>query len=887
LAVQYADYALWQREVLGSEDDAASLISRQVEFWSRALAGLPDQLVLPWDRPRPAVQSFAGGTVDVSVAPEVHRALMELVQRANTTMFMVVHAALAVTLARLSGSDDIVIGSPIAGRGDEILDDLVGMFVNTLAFRTRIDPGEGFGDLLARSREADLAAFAHADVPFERLVEVLNPVRSTAYHPLFQVGLSFQNLARSTFELSGLTLSGVEYESGTSQFDLHLIVTDHYDGGAASGISGTMTFASALFDESTVSGFVDHFVRVLTAIADDVETVIGDIDLLTDTDKSLVERAGHGVRRAGVSGTLVDLFDGQVVRGADRVALVCGGVELSYGEFDARVNRFARYLISVGVGPESLVALAMRRSVDLVVGMYAVAKAGGGYVPVDPDQPADRTAFILEAAAPVCVVSTSDVGFDAGAVPVVEVDVVDVSGFSGAPVSDADRVSPLRPENTAYVIFTSGSTGRPKGVAVSHAAVVNQLLWKRETFGLDQDDAVLLKTASTFDLSVWEFWSALVSGARLVIAKVGGQQDPQYLLDVMAVSGVSTLHVVPSMLEALAVAGGGVLPSGLRQVLAIGEALPADLARRVRVANPDVRLFNLYGPTEAAVSVTSHEVTDGDVSSVSIGSAEWNTQLLVLDSRLHPVPVGVAGELYLAGAQLARGYHGRVDLSAERFVANPYGGAGSRMYRTGDVVSWNRSGELEYVGRSDFQVKLRGFRIELGEIEAALVAVDSVGQAVAVVHEDAHAGEMLVAYVTASSGSGSGSDVDVDVVREVLSAGLPSYMVPSQILVLEEFPLNINGKIDRKLLPEPVFEKAVFRAPVTAVEEIVASVFADLLGVDRVGLDDDFFALGGNSLIATRVAARLGQALDAQVPVRVLFEASSVELLAARVESEV
>ncbi|RQO39713.1 hypothetical protein DBV08_32320, partial [Rhodococcus sp. KBW08] len=554
-----------------------------------------------------------------------------------------------------------------------------------------------------------------------------------------------------------------------------------------------------------------------------------------------------GVSRAGVSGTLVDLFDEQVVRGADRVALVCGGVELSYGEFDVRVNRFARYLISVGVGPESLVALVVRRGVDLLVAMYAVAKAGGGYVPVDPDQPADRTAFILEAAAPVCVVSTSDVGFDAGGVPVVEVDVVDVSGFSGAPVLDVDRVAPLRSGNTAYVIFTSGSTGRPKGVAVSHAAVVNQLLWKREVFGLDQDDAVLLKTASTFDLSVWEFWSALVSGSRLVIAKVGGQQDPQYLLDVMSVSGVSTLHVVPSMLEALAAVGGGVLPSGLRQVLAIGEALPADLARRVRVSNPGVRLFNLYGPTEAAVSVTSHEVTDGDVSSVSIGSPEWNTQLLVLDSRLHPVPVGVAGELYLSGAQLARGYHGRVDLSAERFVANPYGTAGSRMYRTGDVVSWSRSGELEYLGRSDFQVKLRGFRIELGEIEAALVAVDSVGRAVAVVHEGAHAGEMLVAYVTASSGA----DVDVDVVREVLSAGLPSYMVPSQILVLDEFPLNINGKIDRKLLPDPVFEKAEFRAPVTPVEEIVASVFADLLGVDRVGLDDDFFALGGNSLIAT------------------------------------
>ncbi|MGC0365272.1 amino acid adenylation domain-containing protein [Rhodococcus sp. 27YEA15] len=883
LEVQYADYALWQRAVLGSEDDPSSLLSRQVEFWSGALAGLPDQLVLPWDRPRPAVQSFAGGQVPVVIGADLHRRLEQVAQQHNSTLFMVVHAALAVVLARLSGSDDIAVGTPIAGRGERALDDLVGMFVNTLVLRMPVQASATFTDVLALSREADLAAFAHADVPFERLVEVLNPVRSTAYHPLFQVGLSFQNLGQNAFELPNLTLSGVELDSGTSQFDLHLIVTDHYDGGAAAGITGVMTFASALFDEATVAGFVDQFVRVLTAITDDVETVIGDIDLLIDTDRSLVERAGHGVSCAGVSGTLVDLFDEQVVRGAGRVALVCGGVELSYGEFDVRVNRLARYLISVGVGPESLVALVVRRGVDLLVGMYAVVKAGGGYVPVDPDQPADRSAFIVEAAAPVCVVTTSDVGFDAGVVPVVEIDVVDVSGFSDAPVSDVDRVSPLRAENTAYVIFTSGSTGRPKGVAVPHGAVVNQLLWKREVFDLDQDDAVLLKTASTFDLSVWEFWSALVSGARLVIAKVGGQQDPEYLLDVMAVSGVSTLHVVPSMLEALtATAAGGVLPSGLRQVLAIGEALPADLARRVRGANPGVRLFNLYGPTEAAVSVTSHEVTDGDVSSVSIGSAEWNTQLLVLDSRLHPVPVGVAGELYLAGAQVARGYHGRVDLSAERFVANPYSGAGSRMYRTGDVVSWNRSGELEYVGRSDFQVKLRGFRIELGEIEAALVAVDSVGQAVAVVHEDAHAGEMLVAYVVASPGS----DVDVDGVREVLAAGLPSYMVPSQIVVLEEFPLNVNGKLDRKLLPEPVFEKAVFRAPVTAVEEIVASVFADLLGVDRVGLDDDFFALGGNSLIATRVVARLGQALDAQVPVRVLFEASSVQGVAARVESE-
>ncbi|WP_186630123.1 AMP-binding protein, partial [Rhodococcus sp. BP22] len=436
-------------------------------------------------------------------------------------------------------------------------------------------------------------------------------------------------------------------------------------------------------------------------------------------------------------------------------------------------------------------------------------------------------------------------------------------------------------------IFTSGSTGRPKGVAVSHEAVVNQLVWKRSEFGLGVGDVVLLKTAATFDLSVWEFWSALVSGASVVVASVEGHRDAAYLHELMVAESVTTLHVVPSTLSALLAVSGGVLSSSLVRVLAIGEALPGATAQWFRRGNAGA-LFNLYGPTEAAVSVTVHEVGAGDVAGVPIGVPEWNTGVLVLDERLHPVPVGVSGELYLAGVQLARGYVGRVDLTAERFVANPFVGVagvgvGSRLYRTGDVVRWGGSGELEYVGRSDFQVKVRGFRIELGEIESALRGVDGVVDVAVVARVDEFAGDQLVAYVV----GGAGVSLDVGEVKVALGAVVPSYMVPSAFVVLDALPLTVNGKLDRAALPAPVFEAVVFRAPSTPVEEAVARVFSEVLGVDRVGVDDDFFALGGNSLIATQVVSRLGVALDAVVPVRLVFEAPSVGGLAVRVEQSV
>ncbi len=877
LPVQFADFALWQREVLGSEDDPDSLITRQVDYWRHALAGIPDQLDLPSDRPRPRVASNRGAGHTFTIEPDLHQALNRIALDNNASLFMVLHSAVAILLARLSGTSDIAIGTPVAGRGDQALDDLIGMFVNTLVLRTEVDLEASARDMISRARESDLSGFGHADVPFERLVEVLNPARSQARNPLFQVMLSLQNLGQSmqqSLEVPGLRISGLDVESSAAKFDLQFTVWESDTADKVGGLTVALVYATDLFDESSAKSIGKRLISVLEAMVADPSVRVGDVDMFDSGERSLVLESWNGTAHEVADVSLVDVFDAQVAASPDAVALSFEGVSLSYAEFDARVNRLARYLISVGVGPESLVGVAVRRSVDLLVAVYGVLKAGGGYVPVDPDQPAERNAYVLESASPVCVISTSDVGFDAGVVPVVEVDVVDVSGFSDNPVSDIDRVSPLRSGNAAYVIFTSGSTGRPKGVSVSHAAIVNRLAWMQDEYGLDSSDVVLQKTPFTFDVSVWELFWPLQVGARLVVAVPDGHRDPRYLTSVIVGEGVTTVHFVPSMLEVFVTDSSVAACVSLTRVFASGEALPASVVADVWAVLPGVGVHNLYGPTEAAVDVTFHEVVPADVLGVPIGAPVWNTQVFVLDSRLSPVPVGVAGELYLAGVQLARGYVGRPDLSSDRFVANPFSGDGGRMYRSGDVVRWTASGELEYIGRSDFQVKLHGLRIELGEIESVIREHESVSSVVVVVRED-----VLVAYVTAAGGV-----VDVDELKRVVAGRLPGYMVPAVVMVLEELPLGVSGKLDRKLLPDPVFVAREFRAPSSVAEIAVAGVFGDVLRLEQVGLDDDFFELGGNSLVATQLVARVGQALDTQVPVRVLFDASTVEGLAAQVE---
>ncbi|MFH5245983.1 amino acid adenylation domain-containing protein, partial [Antrihabitans spumae] len=883
LAVQYADCTLWQRDVLGFEDDPESLIARQVEYWTQALRGVPDQLDLPADRARPAVATGRGETYTFDIPAETHRHLAELARERNATLFMVTHAALAVLLARLSGTGDIAIGTPVAGRGERALDDLIGMFVNTLVLRSQIDSAAPFTDVLTSVRETDLAAFGHADVPFERLVEVLNPARSQARHPLFQVLLSFQNAGQRALELPGLSVSGIELTSKVSNFDLQVILTETVDAnGEPAGMITEIIYALDLFDESSVAGIAERFVRVLDGVVSDPAVRVGDIAVLDQVEHGVLLRERNATAHAVENVLLLDGFDAQVRATPDAPAVVFEGESVTYAEFDARVSQLARILIAQGVGPESLVGLAIRRSIDLVAGMYAIVRAGGAWVPLDPDHPAERIAHILDTAQPVCVLTTSRDAFDgAGSVPLIAIDTVATEGVSTEPVTDDERVGTVRADHPAYAIFTSGSTGRPKGVAVSHAAIVNQLEWMQSEYQLDATDAYLQKTATTFDVSLWGYFMPLRVGATLVVATNDGHRDPAYVADTIAAQRITITDFVPSMLSVFAAHVSAESLTTLRHVFVIGEALPPEtVASFARVSSAG--LHNLYGPTEAAVSITYWPAAGETGQSVPIGVPEWNSQVFVLDSRLHPVPDGVPGELYLSGAQLARGYVSRPDLTADRFVANPFAGVSgtARMYRTGDLVTWRADGVLEYIGRTDFQVKFRGQRIELGEIETALLTSSQVNQSAAVVMSTA-TGDQLVGYIVPTPGSAP----EPGQLTAELTQLLPSYMVPSAIVVLDEFPLNTSGKLDRKALPEPVFEARSFRAPTTPVEEIVAAVFADVLGIAQVGRDDDFFALGGNSLIATQVVARLGAALDTRVAVRTLFEATTVAGLAARVES--
>nr|WP_256980682.1 non-ribosomal peptide synthase/polyketide synthase [Rhodococcus sp. 14-1411-2a] len=873
LTVQYADYTLWQREVLGSEDDPASTISTQEEYWQRTLADLPDQLDLPTDRPRPAVASNLGAAHRFTVSSELRADLDAMARDHSTTGFMVAHAALALLLARLSGTDDVVIGTPVAGRGDAALDDLIGMFVNTLVLRTRVDRQATFEDLLSHVRTVDIDAFGHADIPFERLVDVLAPTRSTARHPLFQVMLSFQNATEQTLELPGLTVAGLDVDAAVSKFDMQVTIGESSDGWVVE-----ITYATDLFDHSSIVEFATRFEAVLQAVTQKPTVALGSVELLAPAERARIlttwNETAHEVdsRR-----TLVSLFDAQVARTPAARAIKFESTTLTYGELDSRVNRLARHLITVGAGPEVVVGLAVRRSIDMMVGMYAIVKTGAAYLPIDPDQPSDRNQFILEAARPAAVLTSSTVAFDAGAVPTIDLDGVDLAGYDDSPLDDGDRRAPLRPDNAAYVIFTSGSTGRPKGVHVEHRAIVNQILWLTETYGLGAEDIVLQKTPTTFDVSLWELFGTLATGGTLVVATPDGHRDPAYLADIIEQEKITATSFVPSMLSAFTSVATAQNCASLRLVQVAGEALPTATVDAFR-ALVDAEVHNLYGPTEFAVHATARDAVGASSVSVPMGRPVWNTSAFVLDSMLGPVPAGVAGELYLAGAQLARGYFGRADLTAERFVADPFGGVGTRLYRTGDLVRWTADGELEYIGRTDFQVKLRGLRIELGEVEAALARLDSVAQSVVVVHAD-----RLVAYVVPTSGHA----VESETIGQALSGELPGYMVPATYVPLDVLPLNSSGKLDRRALPEPVFAVQAFRAPTTPVEQIVAATFADLFGLERVGLDDDFFGLGGNSLNATQIVARIGAALDTRIGVRELFDAPTVAALAARVESSV
>ncbi len=886
LPLQYADFALWQRKALGSPDDPNSALSQQLTYWTDRLAGLPDVITLPSDRPRPAIASNRGAARTARLDAALHRRIQEFAADHRATPFMVLHTALATLLARLAGTDDVVIGTPVAGRGDQALDDLVGMFVNTLVLRTEVRPDTTATELLAQVRAVDVAAFEHADVPFEQLVDALNPVRSQAHAPLYQVALTLQNQSKPDLRLDRLAITALEVDAAPIQLDLDWTLTDRYTAdGTPDGIDVHLHYALDLFDDATATRFLAAFDQVLRALVDTPDVRVGELDLLSPAERDLLLTACNATDQVVPVETLDDMLAARIAATPDAIAVRFEGEALTYAELGSRVNRLARKLIAEGAGPETIIGLGALRSIDMLVVMYAIVRTGAAYVPIDPEHPAERMAHVIAAAAPLLVVQAGGARLPELAVPVLDYATLDLSSFAGAPVTDADRRRPLRPDNAAYVLFTSGSTGRPKGVSISHRAITNQLRWLESRYEISSNDRLLQRAPLTFDVSVWECFLPIAVGAPLIVARPSGHLDLEYLAGLLREHLVTFAEFVPSVLAALIGEGMGDALASLRHLHCGGEALTPDLLAALRDGFPGA-VHNSYGPTEAAISAVFHEFTDPDHDSdrdVAIGRPCWNTRAYVLDARLRPVPIGVTGELYLAGDQLARGYQGRSALTAERFVADPFGAPGRLMYRTGDLVRWNRHGDLVYLGRNDFQVKLRGQRIELGEIEAALTAVAGVRNAAVVAARDVSGQDCLVGYV-------SGEELSADDVLAEVRDRLPAYMVPAHLLVLDQMPLTTAGKLDRKALPavEVTAAGAAFRAPREGAETVLAALIADLIGATTpIGADDDFFARGGNSLLAMRLVARANAALGAALTVREVFEAPTVAGLAARVTTEV
>ncbi|WP_190113396.1 non-ribosomal peptide synthetase, partial [Streptomyces cinnamoneus] len=899
LPVQYADYTLWQRQVLGDENSPQSVMNSQLDFWRTALSGVPDELQLPTDRPRAAVATGRGGTLPMDLPASVHQRITDLAHAHGASVFMVVQAAVAALLGKLGAGEDVPIGSVIAGRTDEALDDLVGFFVNTLVLRTDLSGNPTFRELVERVKETDLAAYAHQDIPFERLVDKLSPERSLARHPLFQVMLSFENNAAARADIPGTEATPYGVHLDVSKFDLSFQLVERFGpDGTPAGIDGGIEFATDLFDTETVRTIAERFARLLDGVLGDPDAPVNSVDVLSEDERRRILVEWNPEEQTVPGATLVSLFDAQAGRTPDAVAVTSGATALTYAELDTRSNRLARYLIAQGVGPEQLVALALPRTDQMIVALLGVLKAGAGYLPVDPDYPADRIAYMVQDARPVLLVSSADTvatlgtAAEGGATRLVLDDpavVAALSQLSGAPVTDEERIAPLSPRHPAYVIYTSGSTGRPKGVVIPHQNVTRLFASTEHWFGFGTEDVWTMFHSYAFDFSVWEIWGPLLYGGRLVMVPHAISRSTQEFRALLADEGVTVLNQTPSAFYRLVQeerenpAAG---PLALRSVVFGGEALDLRRLEDWYALHPDTAptLVNMYGITETTVHVTYRALDRHSAATLGgsvIGEAIPDLRVYVLDAGLQPVAPGVPGELYVAGAGLARGYLGRPGLSSERFVACPFGGPGERMYRTGDVVRWTAGGELEYHGRADDQVKIRGFRIELGEIEAALSSHEAVAQATAVVREDQPGTKRIVAYLVPSAGH----RIDADAVREHVSEVLPDYMVPAAFVTLDELPLTANGKLDRKALPAPDFNEHVTgRGPRNERETTLCALFADVLGLESVGIDDSFFELGGDSIVSIQLVSRARTAGLLFTP-RDVFQHRTVEALAAVAQS--
>jgi amino acid adenylation domain-containing protein len=868
--VQYADFALWQRRYL-----QGSAINHRLSYWKNRLSGL-SPLTLQTDFPRPAIQGTRGAHLSVGLDASLVADLQVLSLDRGCTLFMTLLAVFNVLLSRYSGHEDICVGSPVSGRNRQELEGLIGFFVNTLALRCDLSGNPRFTDLLEQVKNTCLEAYEYQDTPFERMVEALVSERDLSRHPLFQVMFSLESAPLNALRLGGLQISRQAVKPAGSKVDLAFSLQKKGD-----QLSCHVTWSTDLFKESTIIRMVDHYVMLLRSAVAAPLTCIGELPMLqTRETRQLLETFNDTTVAYPRNSTIPDLLAAQASDTPDRTAVVFEDRRLTYRELNDRSNRLGNYLRSKGLREEHLVAVSLDRSMEMIVAILGILKAGAAYLPIDPQYPAERINYMLrDSRAGILITSGSCAPLLhplAGGIELIRLD-EEWHEIERYPADEV--VNALGPQHTAYVIYTSGTTGKPKGVVNEHRGIVNRLRWAQDYFGLNAGDAILQKTTFCFDVSVWELLWPLCAGARLVFAKPDGHKDVAYLKRLISLENITTLHFVPSMLPVFLEETAPGECAGLRRVLCSGEALQSSHIDLFYERLPGVGLYNLYGPTEAAIDVSCWSVPGaGRREIVPIGKPVANTRLYVLDAGGHLLPMGMTGELCIGGIQVAREYLHQPEITAEKFIPDPFDDTpGARIYRTGDLARWLPDGNLQYLGRKDDQVKIRGYRVELGEIEHALLQSRLVRQGIVLAMPDDGGGRKLIGYVTPAEGFSR------EEIHACLSRQLPEFMVPSLWVVLDKLPLSANGKIDKKALPAPdsgFFEPAGFVAPGDETEIDLAAIWKELLNVGRIGIQDNFFSLGGHSLLAMRLVSAISKKMNADIPVKMVFQLATISLMA-------
>lgn len=867
LPIQYGDFAIWQQQ-----HSQSPAFQQHLQYWQQQLADPLPVLELPSDFPRPLTQSFRGAKQTVQFPLALTNALKVLSQQESATLFMTLLAGFKALLAAYTGQTDIIVGTDIANRHRPEIEGLIGFFVNQLVLRTEVSPELTFRQLLQRVREATLSAYSHQDVPFEQLVATLNPDRDLSRSPLFQVKFVLQNLPTPDWQLPGLQVEVLpDIDTGSTALDLFLSLTE-----TPQGLSGSLEYNTDIFTAETIQRLLTHFQQLLAdAIANPAQPLLS-LSLLTTAEQEQLKIWNQTEVAYPLDRCLHHWIEDQVERTPDGIAVIFGNTQLTYRELNQRANQLAHHLQQLGVEPDTLVGICVERSLEMVIGLLGILKAGGAYVPLDPSYPSERLALMLQDAQ-VPILLTQQALLNILPPTTAQILCLD-SPLPHLPTAPSPH-SP-HPSSLAYVIYTSGSTGKPKGAMNTHQGICNRLLWMQDAYGLTADDRVLQKTPFSFDVSVWEFFWPLMTGACLVVVPPDAHKDSAELVRLITQYQITTLHFVPSMLRVFLNDPGVVNCVSLRRVICSGEALAADLPPML-LQKLTAELHNLYGPTEAAVDVTAWTCQrDWSDRTIPIGYPIANTQIHILNSHLQPVPIGVAGELHIGGVGVGRGYLNRPELTTAKFIPNPFR-AGDRLYKTGDLARYRADGSIEYLGRTDHQVKLRGLRIELGEIEVVLTQHPAVQDAVVVAREDQSGQSQLVAYWIAHQIS----DVDVSQLRSHLLQSLPDYMVPAQFIRLEVLPTLPNGKLDRRALPAPTWEANVktFVAPSNPIEQRLCEIWAKYLQCNRIGIHDSFFELGGHSLLATQVISEIRQAFAIELPLRCLFESPTIAGLAVQV----